>query len=117
MLSQNIENVLRHSGLGRGTSRADHDPPPKNVGEHGFTPAEVKDSEKILGQDLILCDIVYEDPKNEDRCINGTVYTNTRKTLPSMLPKLLTPPPPSYKICGIAGKGKGVVALRDIAMG
>ncbi|KIJ37586.1 hypothetical protein M422DRAFT_259943 [Sphaerobolus stellatus SS14] len=111
MLSQNTEARLRAGPLAR------MDAAPKNVGEHGVTQEEENDAKKILGQTLVICDIIYKDSANTIRHIIGAAYQNTRKTLPSRLLKLLPPPPPSYKICNIAGKGKGVVALRNIDMG
>lgn len=68
-------------------------------------------------QHLVFTQIHYFDHNNNKKAVVGAVYSVVNKTLPSLLPTLLSPPPPAYKLRDIPGKGKGLIAIRDIALG
>lgn len=67
-------------------------------------------------QHLLFTEIPYFDHNNSKKVIVCAVYNVVHKTLPSSLPTLLPPPPPAYELRDIPGKGKGLIATRDIAL-
>lgn len=99
------------------------DDAPKNINEHGLTPDQQRDRDILFGsgefQHIIFINIPYLNHEYTEKFVVGAVYNVVRAMLPPSLPHLLPPlkGPRSYSIRDIPGKGKGVIATRDIAPG
>ncbi|KIJ24207.1 hypothetical protein M422DRAFT_258630 [Sphaerobolus stellatus SS14] len=101
------------------------DAAPKGLQTDGqLTSMEERDAE-ILGRQnttkIFLRELKYRDSNDEIEYMLGIMYEEMSNSFPdpfeNHLPKLPPSPPCSYEIRDIHSKGKGVVALRDIAMG
>lgn len=94
-----------------------------NVLKGNMPPGLREDADIIYGgsspQHVVFTDIPYLDHNNNRKIIVSAVYNMVHKTLPSILPTLLPPLqfPPAYEVRNVPGKGKGIIATRNIAFG
>lgn len=89
-----------------------------------LSPESQKDYDIILNgrstpQPIVFTEIPYVDHNNNKKTIVSAVYNVVYDTLPSKLPTLLPPPSPcpAYELRDVPGKGKGLIAIRDIYPG
>lgn len=70
-------------------------------------------------QNVVLAKLPYFDHNDNEKFVVSAVYNVVYEMLPPVLPALLPPlqEPPAYTIRDIPGKGKGMIATRDIALG
>lgn len=69
-------------------------------------------------RNILLTTFTYEDHNGIENVIFGAISNAVRGMLPRRLPTLLPPfNPPAYELRDIPGKGKGMIATRDIALG